>query len=62
MVVEDIAQERPRRAVGERPSPSRSRPAIWIVLALLAGLLIISHGCHSDEDTELFSRGWWTSF
>jgi hypothetical protein len=34
------------------PSP----PRLWVVLALLAGYLLFCHGCHGDEDNELFAR------
>jgi hypothetical protein len=44
----------------KRPAPIR--PGVWVLLALLAGILIVAHGCHGDEDTELFLRGWWTWF
>jgi hypothetical protein len=27
----------------------------WVVLALAAGYLLFSHGCHGDEDNELFT-------
>ncbi len=33
--------------------PSRCRPAWLLLLALLAGLLAVSHGCHGDLDEEL---------
>ncbi|HKB38075.1 MAG TPA: hypothetical protein VKD72_16630 [Gemmataceae bacterium] len=32
-----------------------------LLLVLLAGLLIVCHGCHGDVDDELFSLGWWIS-
>ena len=28
----------------------------WPALALLAGYLLSCHGCHGDEDNELFAR------
>jgi hypothetical protein len=28
---------------------------VWVVLALLAGYLLFCHGCHGDEDNELFA-------
>jgi hypothetical protein len=45
--------------------PAKSRPAEeagfvpwrrrrWLALALLAGYLLFCHGCHGDEDNELF--------
>jgi hypothetical protein len=27
----------------------------WALLAVVAGLLILAHGCHGDEDNELFT-------
>jgi hypothetical protein len=47
---------------GPPPQHSPWRWGAVVLLALLAGLLIVNHGCHGDEDTELFSRGWWTLF
>jgi hypothetical protein len=34
------------------------RPAGWrrVAWLLLLGLLVLAHGCHGDEDTELFAR------
>ena len=29
----------------------------WVVLALAAGYLLFCHGCHGDEDNELFVGG-----
>ncbi len=34
-------------------SPPRWR--LWTALALLAGYLLFCHGCHGDEDNELFA-------
>jgi len=34
-------------------SPGRGR--LWVALALLAGYLLFCHGCHGDEDNELFA-------
>jgi hypothetical protein len=34
------------------PPPRRRR--LWLALALLAGYLLFCHGCHGDEDNELF--------
>jgi hypothetical protein len=28
---------------------------LWAILLLLSGLLLFAHGCHGDEDTELFT-------
>jgi len=36
------------------PSPIRRRPWRLVILLLLTGLLVFAHGCHGDEDTELF--------
>lgn len=27
----------------------------WVALVLLAGYLVFAHGCHGDEDDELFT-------
>jgi hypothetical protein len=29
----------------------------WLMLALLASQLLFAHGCHGDEDHELFGVG-----
>jgi len=43
------------------PAPrERFRWGGLLVLVLLAGLLIVCHGCHGDVDDELFSFGWWS--
>jgi hypothetical protein len=43
------------RAVEKRtPAPGRRRA--WVALVLLAGYLLFCHGCHGDEDNELFAR------
>ena len=34
-------------------APGRRR--LWVALALLAGYLLFCHGCHGDEDNELFA-------
>ena len=44
----------PARAPELAAPPPRRR--IWVVLALLAGYLLFCHGCHGDEDNELFVR------
>ncbi len=28
----------------------------WALFLLLAGYLLFAHGCHADQDTELFTR------
>jgi len=35
-------------------NPKRNRLPIWGVLVGLALYLLFAHGCHGDEDTELF--------
>ena len=39
--------------------PGAARSGRWLVaiLLLLAGLLVFAHGCHGDEDDELFAQG-----
>ena len=43
----------------EVPRADSNQPGsrVWFVagLLLLTGLLILAHGCHGDEDTELFT-------
>jgi hypothetical protein len=46
----------------EVPPRSTWRWPVVLLLALLTGLLIVGHGCHGDEDTELLSRGFWVLF
>jgi hypothetical protein len=41
------------RAADEVAPPPRCR-RLWLALALLAGYLLFCHGCHGDEDNELF--------
>ena len=38
-----------------RPSPLLTL-VHWGIFAMLAAFLIFAHGCHGDEDTELFSE------
>ncbi|HZT81974.1 MAG TPA: hypothetical protein VFA26_17240 [Gemmataceae bacterium] len=45
---------------GRRAAPRPTPPAIrrwdrWAFLLLLAGYLLFCHGCHGDEDNELFA-------
>ncbi len=28
----------------------------WLILLALAGLLVVAHGCHGNEDHELFAQ------
>ncbi len=44
---------RSRPTLEERDTPRRRRR--WAVVALLAGYLLFCHGCHGDEDNELFT-------
>ncbi len=37
------------------PSPSH-RPWLTLAAVALAGYLLFVHGCHGDEDNELFAR------
>ena len=47
-----------RRRLCEPPL-NEARPVLcclrWGLLALLAGYLLFAHGCHGDEDNELFA-------
>jgi hypothetical protein len=38
------------------PSSPRLRPWFVAGLLLLGGLLILAHGCHGNDDNELFGR------
>jgi hypothetical protein len=40
---------------GQPPSP-HGRWLRFVAFALVAGYLIFCHGCHADEDTELFAK------
>jgi hypothetical protein len=44
-------------ATSERPSSRLDAAHFWktLLLLLLTGLLIFAHGCHGDEDNELFA-------
>jgi len=44
----------PIRSRQPEKSPSPRRRWLWVGLALLAGYLLFCHGCHGDEDNELF--------
>jgi hypothetical protein len=45
-----------RLAPPEEIAPAPRRRVVWVALALLAGYLLFCHGCHGDEDNELFAR------
>jgi hypothetical protein len=41
------------------PPPEPARPCGWwryVAALLLGGYLLFAHGCHGDEDNELFAR------
>jgi hypothetical protein len=46
----------PSRPAAETTDTPRRR-RLWLALALLAGYLLFCHGCHGDEDNELFVGG-----
>jgi len=49
-------REPPARSASEGQSkPSLARRAGGAVLIILAGYLLFAHGCHGDEDNELFT-------
>jgi hypothetical protein len=57
-----VSDQRLSGATPEGPPVPRKRFR-WgglLLLVLLAGLLIVCHGCHGEVDDELFSLGWWT--
>jgi hypothetical protein len=50
--------EFPTRENADREPDSARNPLrllIWPALALAAGLLLFCHGCHGNEDNELFT-------
>jgi hypothetical protein len=49
-----LAEERPIAKPNRPPAPERGW-LFWPML-LLAGYLLFAHGCHGDEDNELFLR------
>ena len=60
-------RERERRLLFRpvlRPAPRSPEPdprrAWWryVALLLLGGYLLFAHGCHGDEDNELFAGRW----
>jgi hypothetical protein len=41
---------------GVKPAPNDAAKWFrWLALALLGGYLLFCHGCHGDEDDELFA-------
>jgi hypothetical protein len=36
--------------------PTTSRGWLWLPMLLLLGYLLFAHGCHGDEDNELFIK------
>ena len=46
---------RERSGRGTAPDSCRVGYLFWAALAVAAGLLLFCHGCHGDEDTELFN-------
>jgi len=53
--------ERPptSKPVTPAPGPKEPAPPVWpilkfLVVLLLAGWIVFAHGCHGDEDNELF--------
>ena len=45
-----------RRQQNEAGPPPRRGSWLGLILLLLAGLLVFAHGCHGDEDNELFGQ------
>jgi hypothetical protein len=41
---------------GDQPRRPRRTRWFWLPLLLLAGYLLVAHGCHGDEDNELLLR------
>jgi hypothetical protein len=48
-------KERPRTNRPEEGQGGGKGRWQWIVFLLLAGFLLFAHGCHGDEDNELFA-------
>lgn len=46
----------------QAPAPASFGWLAWPALALLAGYLLLCHGCHGDEDNELFAHASGVSF
>jgi hypothetical protein len=40
---------------GEQQQPPRRGWKLGVAFLLVAGLLVFCHGCHGDEDNELFA-------
>jgi hypothetical protein len=50
-------RELPREQVpADDASPAPCRAFSLLATVVLAGYLLFAHGCHGDEDTELFIR------
>ncbi len=58
-----LLEELPDLKIGARPPPPSRH---WLLrsaaLLTLSGLLIFAHGCHPDEDTELFALVRWVQW
>jgi hypothetical protein len=55
-----LLEHQPVRTIRDRDYPAgahvQAMSWIWITaFLLLCGFLLFAHGCHGDEDTELFS-------
>ncbi len=37
-------------------APAADRGWLWVPMVLMLGYLLFAHGCHGDEDNELFMR------
>jgi len=50
----------PSRQQESAPVPAANGPLMTVIrvvtLLLLAGFLLFAHGCHGDEDNELFAH------
>ena len=52
-----LACPTPDRSEGQGASPMKWLDWIfWIAVAIALGLLLFCHGCHGDEDNELFGN------
>jgi len=50
-----LAENTCHRAIHPEARQPRSGSLLGVILLLLGGLLIFAHGCHGDDDTELFA-------
>jgi hypothetical protein len=52
-----IVSKMPKDCERSAPPISSGGWLLLVAMVLLVGLLIFAHGCHGDEDHELFAQG-----